>query len=186
MWDFRNAWRAYVTRRRWTLVLAGLLGLPGAVVGQNPAGMPSVLFSPAMQVAIDTTYGASEAAVLERTIRERVAAALRNARCDGIARVEVTLLEARPTHPTDRQISDNAALDRLRTHFAGGAAFSARLLDPAGHEIKSLRYDWYAQDDRHGSQAAEPWGDVRLASEGLGLQLARECRALARSHRATP
>lgn len=165
--------------------LLALLGLPGAVTGQNPPAIPTVLFSPAMQAAIDTAYGTPEAAVLERTIRERVGAALRNAGCDGIARVEVTLLDVRPTHPTDKQIGDNAALDRLRTHFLGGAAFSARLLDPAGHELKSLRYDWYAQDDRHGSRAAEPWGDVRLASEGLGSQLAHECRALARSNRAS-
>ena len=173
-------------RLQWTLVLAGLLGLPAAVIGQNPEGTPTVLFSPAMQAAIDKTYGGSEEAVLERDIRERVGAALRGAGCEGIAQVEVTLLDARPTHPTDEQIKANSALDRLRTHFLGGAAFSARLLDPAGRELKSLRYDWYADDDRHGSRAADPWGDVRLASEGLGLQLARECRALAHQRPATP
>jgi len=172
-------------RLRWTLVLAGLLGLPAAVIGQNPHGTPTVLFSPEMQAAIDTVYGGAEQAALEQTIRERVGAALRGAGCDGVA-IEITLRDARPTHPTDKQIEDNAALDRLRTHFAGGAAFSARLLDPAGRELKSLRYDWYAADDRHGSRAAEPWGDVRLASEGLGSQLARECRTLARSHPTTP
>lgn len=172
--------------KRWTLVLAGVLALPAAVIGQNPGETPTVLFSPEMQLAIDRTYGGSEAAVLKQTIRERVGAALRDAGCDGIARVEVTLLDARPTHPTDKQIEDNAALDRLRTHFLGGAAFSARLLDPAGRELKSLRYDWYADDDRHSSRAAEPWGDVRLASEGLGSQLARECRVLERAHATTP
>jgi hypothetical protein len=56
----------------------------------------------------------------------------------------------------------------------------------AGREFKSLRYEWYAQDDRHASVATEPWGDVRLASEGLGSQLARACRALARWHPTTP
>lgn len=175
-----------MTRLQWSLVLAGALGLPAAVIGQNPSETPTVLFSPDMQLAIDKTYGGSEAAVLKQTIRERVGAALHGAGCDGIAEVEITLLDARPTHPTDKQIGDNAALDRLRTHFAGGATFTARLLDPAGHEVKSLRYDWYAQDDRHGSRAAEPWGDVRLASEGLGSQLARECHVLARAHATTP
>jgi hypothetical protein len=167
-------------------MLAGLLGLPGAVIGQNPAAAPTVLFSPAMQAALDRTYGASEAAVLERTVSERAGAALRNSGCGGIARVEVTLLDARPTHPTDKQIGDNPALDRLLTRYLGGAAFSARLLDSAGHEVKSLRYDWYAVDFLHGSHAAEPWGDVRLASEGLGSQLVHECRALARRHPAPP
>lgn len=173
-------------RLPWIFVLAGLLGLPAAVTGQNAGATTTVLFTPAMQQAFETIYGAAEEGVLERTIRERVGAALRGAGCDGLALVEITLLDARPTHPTDRQIGDNAALDRLRTHFLGGAAFSVRLLDPAGREVKSLRYDWYAQDDRHGSRAAEPWGDVRLASEGLGLRLAHECRALTRSRPATP
>jgi hypothetical protein len=172
-------------RLRTTLVLAGLLGLPAAVIGQNPGAAPAVLFSPEMQAAIDTTYGAAEEAVLQRTIREQVGAALRGAGCERIARVEITLLDARPTHPTDKQVGDNPAIDRLRTHFAGGAAFSARLLDPAGRELKGLRYDWYAEDIRHASRAADPWGDVRLASERLGSQLARECRALARSHQTT-
>lgn len=170
-----------MTELRWTLILAGLLGLPAGVIAQKPADeMPTVRFSPAMQAAIDRIYGESEQAVLERTIGEQVGAALRGAGCNGVAEVEITLLDARPTHPTDEQIKDNAALDRLRTHFLGGAAFSARLIDPAGHELKSLRYDWYADDDRHGSRAADPWGDVRLASQGLGSQLAHECRALAR------
>ncbi|HEY2273888.1 MAG TPA: hypothetical protein VGH61_00145 [Steroidobacteraceae bacterium] len=167
-------------RVRWTSVLAGLLGLAAAAIAQNAGAAVVVLFSPAMHAALETTYGSSEGAALEQMIRERVSAALPSSGCAATARVEITLRDARPTHPTDRQIGDNAALDRLRTHFLGGAAFSVRLLDPAGRELKSLRYDWYAQDDRHGSRAAEPWGDVRLASEGLGSQLARECGALAR------
>jgi len=171
-----------MNRHRWTLILGALLILPAAALGQDRGTASTVLFSPTMQAALETTYGPSEVAVLERTISERVGAALRGAGCDGIAQVEITLLDARPTHPTDRQIEDNPALDRLRTHFVGGAAFTARLLDPAGRELKSVRYDWYPQDLSHGSYAAEPWGDVRLASEGLGSQLAHECRALAREH----
>ena len=168
-----------------TLALAGLLALPGlpaAVIGENAAATITVLFSPAMQAAFERIYGTPEEAVLERTIRERTGAALQGVACAALAQVEITLLDARPTHPTDKQMGDNPAIDRLRTHFVGGAAFSVRLLDSAGRELKSLRYDWYAPDDRHGSRAAEPWGDVRLASEGLGSQLAHECRALARSH----
>lgn len=169
-----------------TVVLMAVLALPGAFSAANPVPASTVLFSPEMQTAIDRIYGGSEAAVLEQTIVDRVGAALRGAGCEGIAQIEITLRDARPTHPTDEQIKDNAALDRLRTHFAGGAAFSVRLLDPAGRELKTLRYDWYAPDDRHGSRAAEPWGDVRLASEGLGSQLAHECRTLSRAHPTTP
>jgi hypothetical protein len=166
---------------RRTLSLAVLLILPAAALGQDRVAASTVLLSPTVQAALDTTYGRSEAAPLARTIRERVGAALRGAGCEGIAQVEIMLLDARPTHPTDKQLEDNPALDRLRTHFLGGAAFSARLLDPAGRELKSLRYDWYPPDLRHGSHAADPWADVRLASEGLGSQLALECRALARA-----
>jgi hypothetical protein len=165
-----------------TLALAGLLGLPAVVTGENAPVTTTVLFSPAMQSAFEGIYGTPEEAVLERTIRERVGAALHGAGCAGLAQVEITLLDVRPTHPTDKQMGDNPALDRLRTHFVGGAAFSVRLLDPAGRVLESLRYDWYAPDDRHGSRAAEPWGDARLASEGLGSQIAHECRALARAN----
>jgi len=163
---------------RWTAALAALLILPATAVTETPAAPPAVLLSPAVQTALETTYGRPEQAVLEQTIRDRVGAALKGAGCDGIA-IEITVLDVRPTHPTDGQIAANPALDRLRTRFAGGAAFAARLLDAAGRELKSLRYDWYASDLHHGSRAAEPWGDVRLASEGLGSQLARECHAQA-------
>lgn len=169
-----------MNKLHWTLVCAVLLALPLATTAQNQPPAPTLLLSPAMQAELDKTYGRSEEPVLRQTIQERVGAALKGAGCG--ATVEITLLDARPTHPTDEQIKANPALDRLRTHFAGGAAFSVRLLDPAGVELKSLRYDWYAPDDRHGSRAVEPWGDVRLASEGLGSQLAHECRALARVH----
>jgi hypothetical protein len=170
-----------MNKPHWTLLVTGALILPAALTAQNGAPTPTVLLSGEMQTALERIYGGSEAPVLERTILDRVGAALGGAGCAGAARIEITLRDARPTHPTDEQIKDNPALDRLRTHFAGGAAFSVRLLDPAGAELKSLRYDWYAPDDRHGSRAAEPWGDVRLASEGLGSQLAHECRALART-----
>jgi len=172
-----------MNKQRWTLLALGLaLGLPAAVLGGSPPPVPRVLFAPQMQAALDRTYGESEAPILQKTISERVALALRGAGCAGVAEVEITLLDARPTHPTDRQLGDNPALDRLRTHFVGGAAFSVRLLDGAGRELKTQRYDWYAQDILHGSRAPEPWGDVRLASEGLGSELARSCRALASSH----
>ncbi len=96
------------------LVLAVALGLPAAGIGQDPGRAPTVLFSPTMQAAFDTTYGGSEGAVLQQTVRERVGAALRGAGCEGVAQVEITLLDARPTHPTDKQIADNAALALAR------------------------------------------------------------------------
>ena len=173
-------------RQRWTSLALGLaIALPAAVMGETARSVPTtVLFAPQMQAALDRTYGESEAPVLQKTISERVALALGGTGCAGVAEVEVTLLDARPTHPTDRQISDNPALDRLRTRFLGGATFSVRLLDGSGRELKTLRYDWYPQDLRHGSRAADPWGDVRLASEGLGSEVARTCRTLARPHSA--
>ena len=173
-------------RLRTTVVLAGLLGLPAAVMGDDAAATSTiVLISPAVQQALRTVYGEKEGAVLQQTVRERAGGALRGTGCDDVAEVEITLREARPTHPTDKQIADNAALDRLRTHYLGGAAFSVRLLAADGRELKALRYDWYAPNDQLGSHAAGPWGDVRLASEGLGSQLAHECRAPRHAHPAT-
>lgn len=172
-----------MNRRRWIpLLLATALGLPAMVFAGSPQPVPvGIQLAPKMRAALDKTYGPSQAAVLRKTISDRVGAALRG-RCQAVARIEITLLDARPTHPTDRQIENNPALDRLRTRFLGGADFRARLLGAAGGTLRSLRYRWYAPDYREGSRAADPWGDVRLASEGLGSQLALECRALARRH----
>jgi hypothetical protein len=154
----------------------------GATLGSDPV----IGVAPAYETALRTTYGEPEDPVLRRIVSERVSAALRARECGGAARLEITLLDARPTHPTDKQVDDNAAIDRLRAHYMGGASFTARLLDTDGNELKSLRYDWYAENDRLGSKAAEPWGDVRLASEGLGEQLAGVCAKLSREVHRTP
>lgn len=168
--------------------LSVAMGLGPSVVAaaQSPRLTSAVLLAPAMQRALESTYGPAERPVLERTIREPVDAALPRAGCGTAAQVEITLVDARPTHPTDRQIGDNPSLDRILSRYVGGATFSVRLLDAARHELKSLRYRWYAQDTRHGSLAVGPWGDVRLASEGLGSELARTCRALARNRPPSP
>src|SRR5437588_8225314 len=105
-----------MSRLRWvSLVVAVALGLPAAVIGEDPAGVPTVLFSPGMQEALDTTYGGSEGAVLRQTIREGGGAALRGTACGAVSPVEMTPLAARPTPPTAKQIGDNPAHDRRRT-----------------------------------------------------------------------
>jgi len=160
------------------LIVGGAWSLEAA--GATLSSEPVVGVAPAYETALRTTYGEPEDPVLRRIVGERVSVALHARDCGGASRLEITLLDARPTHPTDKQIDDNAAIDRLRTHYLGGASFVARLLTADGNELKSLRYDWYAQNDHLGSKAAEPWGDVRLASEGLGAELAGTCAKLSR------
>jgi hypothetical protein len=159
---------------------------PLAAVGATLTSEPVVGLGPAYVNALRATYGESEGPVLRRIIVERVSAALHARDCGGASRLEITVLDARPTHPTDKQIEDNAAVDRLRTHYLGGASFTARLLTADGNELKSLRYDWYAENDQLGSKAADPWGDVRLASEGLGAALAGSCAKLGRAFNRSP
>jgi hypothetical protein len=160
------------------LVAAGLRA--AGVAGATLSGEPAVGVAPSYETALRSIYGEPEGPVLRRIVAERVSAALRARACGAASRLEITLLDARPTHPTDKQIDDNPAIDRLRTHYLGGASFTARLLTADGNELKSLHYDWYAENDHLGSRAAEPWGDVRLASEALGAELAGACAKLSR------
>jgi hypothetical protein len=149
-----------------------------AATGAILTGGPIVAVAPAYENALRTTYGEPEGRVLRQMVAERVSAALQARHCGVASQLQITLLDARPTHPTDKQVEDDAAIDRLRTHYLGGASFTARFLDVDGKELKSLHYEWYAQNDRLGSKASEPWGDVRLASEGLGEELAGACAKL--------
>jgi hypothetical protein len=169
---------------RLALILCGAASV--AAAGATLSGEPVIGVAPAYETALRTTYGEPEDPVLRQIIGERVSAALHARQCGGASRLEITLLDARPTHPTDKQIDDNAAIDRLRTRYLGGASFSARLLSADGNELKSLHYDWYAEDFHLGSKAAEPWGDVRLASEGLGAELAGACAKLSREDGRSP
>jgi hypothetical protein len=156
-------------------------GAGAAAAGGGPlSSEPAIVIAPAYETVLRSIYGEPEGPVLRTIVGERVSAALRARDCGGASQLEITLLDARPTHPTDKQIDDNPAIDRLRTHYLGGASFTARFLAADGNELKSLRYDRYAETDRLGSKAAEPWADVRLASEALGAQLARACAKLSR------
>ncbi len=166
-------------------LIAGTAGVAAAAGGTWPSE-PDITLAPAYEAALRTTYGEPEGPVLRQIVSERVSAALRGRDCGGAARLEITLLDARPTHPTDKQIDDNASIDRLRTHYLGGASFTARFLSTDSNELKSVRYDWYAENDHQGSRAAEPWGDVRLASEGFGAELAGACVKLSRGINRSP
>lgn len=168
------------------LVLSICSAAPVAAAGATLTGGPIVGVGPAYENALRTTYGEPENPVLRQIIGERVSAALHDRNCGGASQLEITLLDARPTHPTDKQVEDDAAIDRLRTHYLGGASFTARLMDADGKELKSLNYEWYAENDQLGSKAAEPWGDVRLASEGLGAELAGACAKLSRQVSRSP
>jgi hypothetical protein len=168
---------------KWALRCAALIastaGLAAGAGGTWPSE-PDIALAPAYETALRTTYGEPEGPVLRKIVGERVSTALRGRDCGSAARLEITLLDARPTHPTDKQIDDDGSIDRLRTHYMGGASFTARFLSTDGSDLKSLRYEWYAENDHLGSKAAEPWGDVRLASEGLGSELAGACAKLSR------
>jgi hypothetical protein len=177
----KNLMRTY-----WLSILIVCGAGPFVAAAAGMISEPVIGMAPAYKTVLRTSYGESEEPVLRMIVGARVSAALRTRDCGLASRLEITLLDARPTHPTDKQIDDNAAIDRLRTHFAGGASFGARLLAADGSELKSLRYDWYAENDHFGSKAAEPWGDVRLASEGLGAELAGACTKLSHDAGAIP
>lgn len=75
--------------------------------------------------------------------------------------LRVTLVDAKPTRPTFRQMSKQPGLS-FRSLGNGGATFSASVIDPSGNVVSTSEYDWYETylQDNFGSST---WADARRA-----------------------
>jgi len=142
-----------------TLALAAALAAPAQADQLRP-----MTVAPAAQKTFEKTYGVREiaglSAYLETSLRRELAA--RGLAGDTAFTIETLLLAAKPNHPTFQQISDNVALDYLRSFGLGGATLQARLIDPAGRVVKQVDFQWYESDLQMSATGAQ-WNDAEYA-----------------------
>ncbi|ODT88056.1 hypothetical protein [Phenylobacterium sp. SCN 70-31] len=129
-----------------------------------------ISIAPEFQKKIDKTYGAREATLLTGDLREAVEKALaRTPAYDG-ARIELTLVDAKPNRPTFKQLADKPGLS-MESFGVGGASIEGRVVAADGTETP-VAYKWYETDLRN-AYGNWVWSDATWTFDRFARRLAR-------------
>lgn len=132
----------------------------------------TVKYSDDFAEALEEDYGTREGERLTKTIRKDLEQALDRRGVD-VARIEVTIHDAKPNRPTFQQASDRPGLDMFRSISIGGMDLSGKAYDDAGHLVADLQYDWYETSIRD-VVGASTWWDAGRASDRFSRKLAKQ------------
>jgi hypothetical protein len=131
-----------------------------------------VTYSAEFQQKLENDYGVKEGAKLTKDIREDLEHELEKIRYEP-ARIEVTILDAKPNRPTMGQLSNKPGLDMLRSKSVGGMELSGIAYDASGSAVAELQYDWF-ETSIEDVMAMSVWGDANRASRKFARKLADE------------
>lgn len=106
-------------------------------------------------------YGEREGEYLSERVRTDLERALDKAGVD-VARIDVTILDAKPSRPTFKQAGDEPGLDLHRSVSVGGMKLSAITYDAAGNASEPFEYKWFETDITQAGLTT--WHDARRAS----------------------
>lgn len=140
------------------------------------------LATAASATPVTVTYSEDFAEKLVEDIGEREGARLSDEVIDDItrefekrgieaARVEVTILDAKPNRPTFEQLSARPGLDAIRSISIGGMDLHGKAFDSSGEVIVDLQYDWFESDITL-AVGAGTWTDAHRASNRFARRFA--------------
>lgn len=147
------------------IALAALLAVPAASAAEI-----AVTFGDKFAQKLEKDYGLREGDVLARRITRDLTRELERAGVD-VARVDVTIIDAKPSRPTFKQAGDTPGLDMHRSVSIGGMDVSATAYDAAGNPVGELAYDWYESDIRYAGLTT--WDDAGRASARFARRFAK-------------
>ncbi len=123
---------------------------------------------------LEDNYGLRELDYLERKISYYLERQFDKQGLD-IARVDVTINDARPNKPTLEQLSHSPGLDYIRSFGTGGMDLSATAYDADGNVLGEFSYDWYETDIRWAGPTT--WYDARRAAERFSRKFVKALAA---------
>lgn len=123
-------------------------------------------------------YGESERASLESAVTAAIARATGKLALPAGLKLQVTVEDVAPTHPTRAQVAANPSISATDSHFLGGAELTGTLEDGSGHALTTVRHRYFAPTLELGSASFDPWADAHLAIDQFARKVATACRAL--------
>lgn len=156
-------------------IAAALLLAPLVLAGELAA--ITIDFAPPVTTRLQR-YGADEAAALRAAILAALARETGRVATPANLAVTVMVQDLAATHPTAKQVSDDPALDAVRTRYLGGAGLIGYVRDAKQHVVAVVTYRHFAPTLVEGSASLDPWADARLAIDQFAAKLAAACRDL--------
>ncbi|MEM6535042.1 MAG: hypothetical protein AAF613_05310 [Pseudomonadota bacterium] len=130
----------------------------------------NVSFSEDFSEKLADDYGEKEGEYLSREITEDIEDALTEAGLSP-ARVDVTIIDAKPNRPTFEQLTDRPSLSATRSRSIGGMDLVGTAYDADGNALGTESYDWFQSDIRN-TIAAATWTDAERTSRRFATRLA--------------
>ncbi len=143
------------------------------VIGLAPAAAATeinVSYAPEFSETLVEEYGVKEGEYLSGRVRKDLERELAKAGGD-VARVDVVILDAKPSRPTFKQGGDEPGLDMLRSVSLGGMKLQAVAYDASGAASEPFEYKWYEHDIRYAGLTT--WHDARRASSRFASRFAK-------------
>jgi hypothetical protein len=154
--------------RLFALTAAALLASASTAVAA-PASV-SVVIGPELQKKAEQTYGVREMRILADDLQTSVEKRLaRTGAYDG-ARVELTLVDAKPNRPTFEQLGKTPGLS-LESFGIGGATIEGRIVRADG-SAQPVGYRWYETDIRQ-AYGYSTWHDAMWTFDRFAGRLAK-------------
>ena len=128
-----------------------------------------------LQEKFEEDYGLRESEKLSKRLDEKVRNAFDKAGLS-VHRIEITLEDAKPNHPTFKQLGDTPGLDGFRSVSLGGAKITGEVFDADGNSIAKLTYRWFESDLRF-AQNGGTWSDANRSISRFANKLVKEVKA---------
>ncbi|MEM8617806.1 MAG: hypothetical protein AAGF20_12845 [Pseudomonadota bacterium] len=132
----------------------------------------SVGISDALQEKLEDDYGLREGPKLIEEVTEDLEREFAR-RSVNPARVDITIIDAKPNRPTFSQLTDRPGLDPIRSISLGGMKLKGIAYDESGTVIGEREYRWYENDIRQ-VIGQSTWGDARRASSRFASRFAKD------------
>ncbi|HWA01072.1 MAG TPA: hypothetical protein VG841_12235 [Caulobacterales bacterium] len=149
-----------------------------------PVSVAPVAVAPELQTKITEDLGQRDGDYLLRETTDEVTEALAGAgaeiKQDAPVRVEITLIDAKPNHPTFAQLGRAPFLD-ISSVSIGGAQLHAVLRGANGAVISEVDYRYYDPQIDAFTQAASTWSTARRAIRTFAQRVASAYRTNAAS-----
>lgn len=157
------------------------LGFAGQALAA-PVAVRPVALEAKLEDKFKTDYGVREVPVIQRMVEEAVSEELARVggavAGDAAVRIEITLVDVKPSRPTFQQAVNKPGLDIARSVSNGGAELKARIVGADGAVLDEFTYRWY-ESDLTFADGNSTWSDARRAVNRFARRVAESYRAKA-------
>lgn len=143
-----------------------------AILPTAAATEVAVTYSDDFAEELTENYGEREGETLTEEIIEDLDRAFKKAGVDP-AKVDITIVDAKPNRPTFEQLTARPGLDAFRSISLGGMQLVGTAYDVDGNVIATQEYSWFENNLRD-VVGSGTWSDANRASSRFAKKMANQ------------